>query len=53
MSGGEERLFVVMLGGRHPRGRTELHDVVFAFGRTLADMKRPRFFESLGSRGGW
>lgn len=37
MSGGEERLFVVMLGGRHPRGRTELHDVVFAFGRTLAD----------------
>ena len=37
MSEGEERLFVVMLGGRHPRGRTELHDVVFAFGRTLAD----------------
>lgn len=32
-----ERLFVVMLGGRHPRGRTELHDVAFAFGSTLAD----------------
>ncbi len=37
MSRGDERLFVVMLGGRHPRGRTELHDVAFAFGRTLAD----------------
>ena len=32
-----ERLFVVMLGGRHPRGRTELHDVVFAFGHALED----------------
>ncbi|HAI93650.1 MAG TPA: DUF1543 domain-containing protein [Xanthomonadaceae bacterium] len=37
MSGDEGRLFVVMLGGRHPRGRTELHDVAFAFGQSLTD----------------
>ncbi|KRG72345.1 hypothetical protein ABB27_01385 [Stenotrophomonas terrae] len=29
------RLFVVMLGGRHPRANTEVHDVVFAIGPTI------------------
>lgn len=32
-----ERLFVVMLGGRHPHAHVELHDVVFALGRCLDD----------------
>lgn len=32
---GAGKLFVVMLGGTHPRARVELHDVVFAFGDTL------------------
>ncbi len=32
---GDGKLFVVMLGGTHPRARVELHDVVFAFGDTL------------------
>ncbi len=30
-----EKLFVVMLGGTHPRTRIELHDVAFAVGDTL------------------
>ncbi|MGV8959983.1 MAG: DUF1543 domain-containing protein [Stenotrophomonas sp.] len=29
------RLFVVMLGGRHARARTEVHDVAFAVASTL------------------
>ena len=32
---GAMRLFVVMLGGRHPRARIELHDVAFAVGHSL------------------
>ncbi|MFT4198254.1 MAG: DUF1543 domain-containing protein [Pseudoxanthomonas sp.] len=32
---GEEKLFVVMLGGTHPQAKVELHDVVFAIGDTL------------------
>ena len=28
-------LFVVMLGGKHPRARIEVHDVVFAVADTL------------------
>ncbi len=31
------RLFVVMLGGRHARARTEVHDVAFALAANLAD----------------
>ncbi|WP_437883238.1 DUF1543 domain-containing protein [Pseudomonas sp. LRF_L74] len=30
-------LFVVMLGGKHPRAKIEVHDVVFAFAETLED----------------
>lgn len=30
-------LFVVMLGGKHPGAKIEVHDVVFAFGLTLND----------------
>lgn len=30
-------LFVVMLGGKHPAAKIEVHDVVFAFGQTLSD----------------
>lgn len=30
-------LYVVMLGGRHPRARIEVHDVVFAHGTSLTD----------------
>ncbi|KAF1708938.1 hypothetical protein CSC70_12660 [Pseudoxanthomonas kalamensis DSM 18571] len=30
-----DRLFVVMLGGTHPRAKVELHDVAFAVGDTL------------------
>ena len=32
---GLEKLYVVMLGGTHPKARIELHDVVFAIGDTL------------------
>ncbi|MFT3761108.1 MAG: DUF1543 domain-containing protein [Pseudoxanthomonas sp.] len=32
---GPEKLFVVMLGGTHPKAKVELHDVVFAIGDTL------------------
>ena len=31
-------LFIVMLGGRHPRANTEVHDVVLAVGDTLEDI---------------
>ncbi|MFT4257218.1 MAG: DUF1543 domain-containing protein [Pseudoxanthomonas sp.] len=31
-----EKLFVVMLGGTHPKAKVELHDVAFAIGDTLA-----------------
>jgi len=31
-------LYVVMLGGRHPHARIEVHDVVFARGETLATL---------------
>ncbi|MCU4351557.1 DUF1543 domain-containing protein [Acinetobacter ursingii] len=31
-------LFVVMLGGRHARANTEVHDVVFAIGSSLQDI---------------
>lgn len=30
-------LFVVMLGGKHPRAKIEVHDVLFVVGETLAD----------------
>ncbi|MGY2288608.1 DUF1543 domain-containing protein [Pseudomonas sp. SDO528_S397] len=30
-------LFVVMLGGKHPRAKIEVHDVVFAVANTLQD----------------
>lgn len=30
-------LFVVMLGGKHPRAKIEVHDVLFVVGDTLAD----------------
>ncbi len=30
-------LFVVMLGGKHPAAKIEVHDVAFAFGEQLSD----------------
>lgn len=30
-------LYVVMLGGKHPAAKIEVHDVVFALGESLAD----------------
>ncbi|WP_313564714.1 DUF1543 domain-containing protein, partial [Acinetobacter sp.] len=30
-------LFIVMLGGRHARANTEVHDVVLAIGESLED----------------
>ncbi len=30
-------LFIVMLGGKHPAAKIEVHDVVFAFGQQLSD----------------
>ena len=33
----ETKLFAVYLGGRAPKGNTEIHDVVFATGRTIED----------------
>lgn len=30
-------LFIVMLGGRHARANTEVHDVVLAVGESLED----------------
>ncbi|WP_245626098.1 DUF1543 domain-containing protein [Stenotrophomonas humi] len=35
MSDADLRLFVVMLGGRHARANTEVHDVVFAVAPTI------------------
>lgn len=35
MTAGDDALFVVMLGGKHPRARIEVHDVVFAVAPTL------------------
>ena len=31
-------LFIVMLGGRHARANTEVHDVVLAVGDSLEDV---------------
>ena len=31
-------LFIVMLGGRHARANTEVHDVVLAVGDSLEDI---------------
>ena len=33
----ETKLFAVYLGGRAPKGNTEIHDVVFATGRAIED----------------
>lgn len=33
----QEKLFAVYLGGRAPKGNTELHDVVFVTGKTIED----------------
>lgn len=45
-------LYVVMLGGRHPRAKIEVHDVVFAFADTIEDIY-PRLREEwFGSREG-
>lgn len=30
-------LYMVMLGGKHPKAKIEVHDVVFAVGETLSD----------------
>lgn len=30
-------LYIVMLGGKHPKAKIEVHDVVFAVGNSLAD----------------
>lgn len=46
------RLFVVMLGGRHARANTELHDVVFAIGssieQTYPQLRQQWFGEAAG-----
>ena len=39
-------LFIVMLGGRHARANTEVHDVVLAVGDTLEEV-----YPNLSSRG--
>ncbi len=31
------KLYIVLLGGRHPRARIEVHDIAFATGEQLAD----------------
>ncbi len=31
-------LHIVMLGGRHPKAKIEVHDVVFVFGKNLAEL---------------
>ncbi len=45
-------LFIVMLGGRHPRANTEVHDVVLAVGDSLEDtflqLKNAWFAEQKG-----
>lgn len=45
-------LFIVMLGGRHARANTEVHDVVLAVGETLEDiypqLKQAWFAEQKG-----
>ncbi len=52
MSDADLRLFVVMLGGRHARANTEVHDVVFAvapeIGQTYAQLRQQWFGESVG-----
>ncbi len=46
------RLFVVMLGGRHARANTEVHDVVFAVAPTIeqthAQLRQQWFGEAAG-----
>jgi len=46
------RLFVVMLGGRHARANTEVHDVVFAVGadikQTYPQLRQQWFGEAAG-----
>src|SRR5690606_12854879 len=34
---GMKQLFIVLLGGKHPRARIEVHDIVAATGERLAD----------------
>ena len=45
-------LFIVMLGGRHARANTEVHDVVLAVGESLEDtypqLKNAWFAEQQG-----
>ena len=53
LTGSEQlRLFVVMLGGRHARANTELHDVVFAVAPTIeqshAQLRQQWFGEKAG-----
>lgn len=52
MSDADLRLFVVMLGGRHARANTEVHDVVFAIapeiGQTYAQLRQQWFGEPGG-----
>lgn len=47
-----EKLFIVMLGGRHPRAFIELHDVAFVFATELAQtvpaLKQHWFGQSQG-----
>lgn len=52
MSDADLRLFVVMLGGRHARANTEVHDVVFAVAPTIershAQLRAQWFGEAAG-----
>lgn len=52
MSDADLRLFVVMLGGRHARANTEVHDVVFAVGssieQTYPQLRQQWFGEAAG-----
>lgn len=45
-------LFVVMLGGKHPRAKIEVHDVVFAFADTIEDTHTQLRHEWFGSPAG-
>lgn len=52
MSDSDLRLFVVMLGGRHARANTEVHDVVFAIAprieQTYPQLRQQWFGEAAG-----
>lgn len=45
-------LFVVMLGGKHPKAKIEIHDVVFAIGESLEEIYPQLRQQWFGAPGG-